>query len=164
MTKKSIYSLFCAIIVSVFPDDAAIAQNLKQEKMEQLNYLVGEWIGTSKVFENGVVTKEGAAYEKISYDLDKSILVIELNSEFLQLHTIVRYDEKEGTYFYHPFYKDGAAKYPAEFREGQLIVNPSADRRFIFRSTPEGGFQEYGEKLIDGKWMKYFEDSFMDTQ
>ena len=155
---------FLISVILIFLSNTIIAQNLQKEKMEQLNYLVGEWIGTSKTYENGVLTKEGPAYEKISYDLDGSILVIELNSEFLQLHTIIRFDEKDQSYYYHPFYKEGTATYPAKFEDGKLMVQASETRRFIFRSTPDGGFQEYGEKLIHGEWIKYFEDSLRNTQ
>jgi hypothetical protein len=144
--------------------NSVFAQNLKQEKMEQLDFLVGEWIGTSKIYENGVVTKEGAAYENIFYDLDKSILVIELNTEFLQLHTIIQYDEQDQKYYYHRFSKAGAARYPAEYQDGQLIVWRDEKTRFFFGQTPEGGFREYGEQLIDGEWVKTFEDTFINTQ
>lgn len=156
---KHLFLLFLLLFTN-----SVFSQSVKQEKMEQLSFLVGEWIGTSKIFEDGVVTKQGSAYEKISYDLDKSILVIELNSEMLQLHTIVNYDEKDETYYYNPFSKRGAARYPAEFRDGQLIVSANEKTRFIFGSTPEGGFREYGEKWVEGKWIKYFEDVFVDSQ
>lgn len=132
--------------------------------MAQLSYLVGEWIGTTNIYENGVVTKKGAAYENISYDLEKNILVIELNTEFLQLRTIITYDEKDQKYYYHRFSKDGAAVYPAEFKDGQLIVWRDDRTRFFFRSTTTGDFQEYGEQLIDGQWIRTFEDNFKNTQ
>ena len=155
-------SKYLYFIVLLFLSSSVFAQ--KQEKMEQLSFLVGEWIGTTQVFENGVVVKEGAAFEKISYDLGGSILVIELNTEFLQLRTIVTYDEKDQKYYYHRFSKDGAAVYPAEFKDGQLVVWRDDKTRFFFGSTPAGDFREYGEKLIDGEWIKYFEDNFKNTQ
>ena len=157
---KQIKPFFCLLLLS----NVLVAQSPKQEKMEQLHFLVGEWVGTSKIYENGVLTKDGAAYEHISYDLEKNILVIELNTEFLQLRTIVLYDEKDQKYYYHRFSKDGAAIYPAEFKDGQLIVWKDENTRFFFGSTPEGGFREYGERLVDGKWVKTFEDNFINTQ
>lgn len=132
--------------------------------MEQLNFMIGEWVGTSKVYENGVVAKEGSAYENISYGLDKSILVIELNTEFLQLHTIICFDEKDHKYYYYRFSKRDVARYPAEYKNGQLIVWRDEKTRFFFSSTPEGGFQEYGEQLINGEWTIYFEDVFKNTK
>ena len=112
----------------------------------------------------GWSSKKVQRYEKISYDLGGSILVIELNTEFLQLRTIVTYDEKDQKYYYHRFSKDGAAVYPAEFKDGQLIVWRDDKTRFFFGSTPSGDFREYGEKLIDGEWIKYFEDNLKNTQ
>ena len=159
--KASKYFYF---IVLIFLHNSVFAQNLKQEKMEQLSFLIGEWVGLSKIYENGVVTKQGSAYEKISYDLDKSILVIELNTEFLQLHTIILYDEGDQTYYYYRFSKGGAARYAAEFNNGQLIVWRDEKTRFFFSRTQEGGFQEYGEQLVNGEWKKIFEDTFMNTQ
>jgi len=88
----------------------------------------------------------------------------ELNTEFLQLRTIVNYDEQDEKYYYHRFSRDGAAIYPAEFKDGQLLVWRDDKTRFFFGRTAEGDFQEYGEKLIDGKWTKYFEDTFVNTQ
>ena len=151
-------------IVLIFLYNSVFAQNLKQEKMEQLNFMIGEWVGTSIVYKNGVVAKQGSAYENISYELDKSILVIELNTEFLQLHTIIYYDEKDQKYYYYRFSKNGAARYAAEYKDGQLIVWRDEKTRFFFGRTPEGGFQEYGEQLINGEWTKIFEDTFMNTQ
>jgi len=150
--------------VLFFLYNSAFAQNVMQEKMEQLNFMIGEWVGTTKVYENGIVARQGSAYENISYDLDKSILVIELNTDFLQLHTIIYYDEKDQKYYYHRFSKKGAARYPGEYKDGQLIVWRDEKTRFFFGRTPEGGFQEYGEELINGKWTKIFEDTFKNSE
>lgn len=139
-------------------------QSLKQEKMKQLSFLVGEWVGTSSSFENGVKTSEVPAFEKISYDLDKHILVVELNSTSLQLHTIIYYDEVDSTYYYNPFSKRGARKLPAEFSNGQLIVSSGSDTRFIFHCPTKDQFQEYGERRINGEWVKYFEDNFKNVE
>lgn len=159
--KASKYLYFIVVLIL---SNSIFAQNLKQEKMEQLNFMIGEWVGTSKIYENGRITKQASAYENISYDLDKSILVIELNTEFLQLHTIINYNEKDQKYYYHRFSKEGAAIYPAEYKDGQLIVWRDERTRFFFGRTSDGGFREYGEQLINGKWMKIFEDTFVNTQ
>ena len=140
------------------------AQNTKKESMEELSYLVGEWIGTSKIYKEGRVVKEGAAFEKIYYDMDRSILVIELNSEFLQLRTIITYHEGDQKYYYHRFAKDGAAVYPAEFKDGHLIVWKNEQTRFFFTKDEKGDFREYGEQLVDDEWVMTFEDNFVNTQ
>ncbi len=136
------------------------AQSLKKEKMEQLDYMVGEWVGTSSSYKNGELINQVPAFEKISYDLNKSIIVIELNSETLKLHTIIYFDEADGTYYYNPFSENGARK----LTDGRFVVQANESKRFIFEKYEENGFREYGEELIDGQWVKYFEDVFTNTQ
>ena len=106
-------------------------------------------------------TKRGnSGIENIAYDLDSSILVLQLNSESLLLHTIIYYDEEDKTFYYYPFSKRGVRPAPASFINGQLIVQSSETKRFVFGSTDDGGFREYGEVLTNGKWVKYFQDDF----
>lgn len=157
--KRTLFLLLFLLVSS-----STFSQTLSQQKMQQLDYLVGEWVGTSKSYDNGKLTKEISAFERISYDLDSTILVVELNSESLQLHTIIYYDEQDETYYYYPFSKRGVRRIPARFEEGGLIVQSSEDRRYIFTSTEDGGFREYGEKRIEGEWIKYFQDDFRDTR
>ena len=128
--------------------------------MDQLGFMIGEWIGTSAVYENGVKSREVPAFQKISYDLNRSIIVIELRSELLQLHTIIRYDETDKTYYYYPFSQGGTNRYPAHIKDGKLVVQSSETYRFIFGNPSNGSFRQYGERLIDGEWVKYFEDNF----
>jgi hypothetical protein len=162
--KKRKTNRYLLLLALAFMSNLCFTQTLAQEKMEQLSYLVGEWVGTTKIYQDGEVAKEGSAYEKISYDLDGSILVIELNTEFLQLRTIINYDEADQKYHYHRFSKDGAAVYPAVFQDQKLIVWRDEKTRFFFTSTQDGGFQEYGEKLVNGEWIRTFEDTFINTQ
>ena len=162
MSVKTLNNLIIGIAL-LFLFQPAFSQSINKEKMKQLDFLVGEWIGTSKIYNNGIVSKEGAAFEKISYKLDTSILVIELNTEFLQLQTIVNYNEKDQKYYYHRFSKDGFAIYPAEFKQGQLIVWKNDETRFFFTTDENGNFKEYGEQLINGSWIKIFEDTFINA-
>ena len=156
--------IIIGIVSQMQIDHSLFAQSSQQPQMEKLNFLIGEWVGTSKIFKDGQIIKEGAANEKISYDLDGSTLIIELNTEFLQLHTVIQYNEIDQKYYYNRFSKDGAAVYPAEYVDGQLIVWKDDTTRFFFTSTADGDFIEYGESLIDGVWIKTFEDSFTNTQ
>jgi hypothetical protein len=149
------------VIILVFSFQILSSQNTKQEQMRKLEFMVGNWVGVSKGFENGKVIREEPAFEKIAYKVDKHIITIDLHSESLQLHTVLYFDENEDLYYYNPFYKNGAGKYKAYFENGMLVVKPSAEKRFIFKPTEDGGFQEYGEERIDGKWIKYFEDTFI---
>lgn len=160
MKRITGYLTPCLLLLSV----SAFSQNIKKEKMAQLSVLVGEWVGTSRTFEGDMVIREVPAYEKISYDLDSSILVVELNSEPLKLHTIIYYDVEDSTYYYYPFSERGVNRAPATFENGQLIVRPNDERRYYFGRTPDGGFREYGVKLVHGRWIKYFQDDFKNTQ
>ncbi len=136
------------------------AQSIQQQKMQNLKHFVGDWVGTSMAFEKGDTIRKIPAYEKISYKVDDHILTIDLYSESLKLHTVVYYDPKDKVYYYNPFYKSGTAKYPAELKDGRLIVSPNETKRFIFEITEDGKFREYGETLENGEWIMYFEDVF----
>lgn len=140
----------------------AVGQTEKELKMKALSFMIGDWVGTSTTYEKGKVKDEVPAFQKISYDLDSTIIVIELHSELLQLHTIIYYDENTEQYSYNPYSKSGVRQLPAELIDGKLVVHASDSKRFIFSST-ETGFREYGEKLKNGKWEKYFEDIFVNT-
>jgi len=150
------FSLF-VILISF---QSLFSQNTEQEQMAKLEFMIGNWVGVSKGFEGDKVIREEPAYEKITYKVDRHIITIDLHSESLKLHTVLFFDENENHFYYNPFYKNGAGKYKAYLENGVLVVKPTAQKRFIFRPTQDGGFQEYGEKLIDGEWVKYFEDTF----
>lgn len=141
-----------------------MGQHLSQEKMKQLDFMVGNWVGTSTTFKNGIAEKQVPAFQQIKYAVNKNIITIDLHSETLQLHTVIYYDEQEKKYFYNPFYEKGAGKFVAEYIDGKLIVTRDKTTRFIFGRTADDEFQEYGEKLVNGKWIKYFEDNFKDIQ
>lgn len=146
----------------VFCSRFSLAQTEKELKMQELSFMIGDWVGTSTTYEKGDIKDKVPAYQKISYDLDSTIIVIELHSALLQLHTIVYYDEDKRKYSYNPFSKNGVRQLPAELIDGKLVVNASESKRFIFMRT-ESGFREYGENLVDGVWQKYFEDNFVNT-
>ncbi|MEL6720700.1 MAG: hypothetical protein AAFP82_18490 [Bacteroidota bacterium] len=132
--------------------------------MKQLNFMVGDWVGISTTYENGEIATQVPAFQKIQYAVDGNIITIDLHSETLQLHTVIYYDEEQETYYYNPYYKKGTARYTAEYAEGKLVVTKNETTRFIFNKTSENGFQEYGERLENGEWVKYFEDNFKDIQ
>lgn len=154
---------YCLFVLLLFSSIIG-AQTTMQEKMEDLAFMIGNWVGTSTTIENGKVSKQVPAYQSITYDVNKSIIVIELESETLKLHTIIQYDEKDKIYYYYPFSERGTGKLPAEYSKGKLIVNANKNKRYTFERTGENSFREYGEKLIEGNWVKYFEDTFTDSQ
>jgi hypothetical protein len=158
------YHFFKYTLLLLFPFQLLFGQSVKQEKMEQLSYMIGEWVGTSTLYEDGKITKQVPAFERISYDLNQSIIVIELHSETLKLHTIIYYDEEENAYSYNAFSENGGRQNKAQFIDGRLVVQPNEERRYIFEQFGENGFREYGEILVGGQWVKYFEDIFTNTQ
>jgi hypothetical protein len=151
----------CLCIISLFFFQlSAQSQTLHQEKMLDLRFIVGDWVGVSRKFKNDSIISEVPAYENIRFSVDTNIITIDLESETLKLHTVIYYDDKEQQYVYNVFYINGAGKYPANIKDGKLVVTPREGKRFIFHAPAPGEFQEYGEELIDGKWVKYFEDTF----
>jgi len=137
-------------------------QSVSQQKMDSLHFMVGQWVGISTSIKDGKVVSEIPAFQSIKYALNKHAILIDLKSESLQLHTVIRYDEKDKTYYYNPFSERGARKLPADFENGKFIVRASDTKRFIFERTGPNSFREYGENFENGKWVKYFEDKFKD--
>ncbi len=135
-----------------------------QQKMQQLNFMIGNWVGTSTTFKDGAIDRQVPAFEHIQYKVDQNLITIDLHSTTLQLHTIVYYDEKEGTYFYCPYSKGRAGKHRGRFEDGKFLVQLRESYRLVFQQTPEGQFIEYGERLKDGVWTKSFEDVFEDIR
>lgn len=152
------------LLAFLFLSTMVFSQNLSEERMADLAFMTGKWIGTSTSYKDGTITKQVPAYQHIAYDLNKTILVIQLKSETLQLHTIIRYDEKDETYYYYPFSQRGVSQLAAEFIEGKLIVKANEKTRYTFERTGENSFREYGERLTEGQWVKFFEDTFADTE
>ena len=152
------------IVWVMLVSNATFSQSVAQDKMGKLKFMVGEWIGTTTVLEEGVVTKKGSAFQRISYDLEGHLIVIELNSEFLQLLTVIYYDEEDKTYYYQPYSKNGSNRYKAIYQNGEFIVHPSDDYRFIFSSPANDHFREYGEQYKNGEWIKTFEDNFTNSK
>lgn len=159
MTRKNnlVTKFILSISFLLMAMNCLMAQSEKKDRMANLAFMIGDWVGISKSF-NKDKTKEVAAYEKIDYKLDESLITIDLMSESLQLHTIIYYDEKDQTYYYCPYSKKGVGKFRGEYKNGQFIVWFSESNRLIFQLTPDGKFQEFGERLNSGKWEKYFED------
>lgn len=147
------------IIVLLFLSIFGQAQ--QQNQMEQLNFMIGDWIGTSTVFSNDTISRQGPAFEKIEYKLDRSIITLDLNSSMLQLHTIIYFDSTDNVFYYCPYSKrNKGKKYKGKIEDGKFIVLMNENYRLVFQQTSEGGFMEYGESLKNNVWTKSFEDLF----
>lgn len=157
--RLTLFVLFCMLISL-----QNFAQTSDPTPMQNLDFLIGNWVGTSKALNGDSILSEIPAHQNIQYKLDGSIITIDLASESLSLHTVITYDDAKQCYLYHSFSKNGARIYEARLNNGRLVVTPNDEVRFIFSSFGDGGFREYGEKKKDGKWIKYFEDTFVDIQ
>ncbi|MEL7148810.1 MAG: hypothetical protein AAFO69_20720 [Bacteroidota bacterium] len=157
MIRKSIAALFLG--VSLLLTLTAVAQPTEREAMAKLSFLAGDWQGQGKLYQDDGTTKSYRVEEKVDYELSGDILVIRVNAEVLQLHTVVYYDVTEGQYYYSRYTKEGGKKYPGKYEEGKFKVRFSDARRLVFERDENGRFHEYGEKLVDGKWVIYFEDT-----
>lgn len=155
------HRFFAAVVFTLATHITAIAapQTTQQQKMQALSFMVGDWVGISKSVAE-TETSTVPAYQKIQFKVDSSILTIDLLSESLLIHTVIYYDEKAETYYYNPYYRTGAAKYRGEIKDGKFWVHASDTRRFIFQRLANGRLREQGEKLVDGTWQTYFEDTF----
>ncbi len=139
-------------------------QSTKHPEMAKLSYLVGEWVGESTLFKGEKISSKEPAFEEISYDLNGAILVINLNTESLKLHTIINYSQTDSCYYYTPFSEQGSRRLKANLNDQKLTVHASKTKRFIFESNGDNGFREYGEVNTNGKWTLYFEDKFVNTK
>lgn len=136
------------------------SQSDRLSKMEALSFLTGNWEGTSSIIKQDSIVETVEAKQIIHFGLDGHILIIDLASQNLDLHTIIYYNDKEDKYSYNPFYKSGAGNYSAELsKDGKFIVMPNDQKRFVFHVS-KGKLQEYGEILENGVWTRYFEDNF----
>ena len=136
-------------------------QENEKEALAKLSFMMGNWEGTSTVY--GDTTKRVSVSEKVHYMLDGNLLVLEVNSSLIQLHTVISYSLKDGAYYYHPFSKRGGGTYKGEVKDQKFIVTFGEERRLVFERTDKGAFHEYGEKLVDNQWEKYFEDLLYPT-
>lgn len=142
---------------------SAQEKNETQIQMSKLDFMVGDWIGTTKAFSNQELTSEHPAYQAIHYNLDAHIIEINLKSPTLQLHTVIGYSVTDSMYFYSPFSKNGSRTLPAFLEDGKFVVHANDTTQFIFQKTATG-FMEWGRKQINGTWQIYFQDEFTRVQ
>ncbi len=156
--------LIAVLIFTFSMLNGARSQNGHSSKMDSLDFMVGNWVGLSATYKDGIKQEEIFAHQVIHYELERNILVIKLTSEKLKLHTVINYDATEEAYYYNVFSSNRIGRYKAEYANDTLTVWSSKNRRYIFTRTDNNGFQEYGEMLVNGKWTRYFEDNFTNIQ
>lgn len=134
-----------------------LAQGDEKKELAKLSFLMGNWEGISNSYTNKDTTQVKVK-ESVNYIMDGNILVLDVASANIELHTLITYSVKDTCYYYQPFSKTGGGKYKGKIEEGKFIVYFNPKNRLIFEKTPNGEFHEYGESIKNGKWVKYFED------
>lgn len=158
-TTPYISLLFLSIF---FVAQTTFAQSEEQKALAKLSFMIGDWKGSGTSYPK----EQNKPYEvlsKVRYDLDGELLVLKHRSiqdgkPILSLHTLIYYNVAEQQYYYYAFRRTGVRPFTGQVEEGKLICRLGDDYRLIFQRTPEGLFNEYGEKRVDGVWTKTFED------
>ncbi|WP_075341904.1 hypothetical protein [Tenacibaculum agarivorans] len=152
-------SIFLFVLLSIANINVVSGQQTAKEALQKLAFLTGNWKGTSTSFSDKG-EKKVTVEEKVDFLMDGEMLVLNVKSPWIKLHTIIVYSEKSGKYYYYPFTKDGNKKgYEGKYNEGKFLVYFNETTRLTFTKTAKGEFHEFGEKRLEnGKWEKYFED------
>jgi len=160
---KSVNHGIILLFISFFcVSQTSFAQSEEQKALAKLSFMVGDWKGTGTLYPK----EQNQPYEvlsKVRYDLGGELLVLKHRSirdgkPILSLHTLIYYNVEEKQYYYYAFRRTGGRPFTGQVVDGQLICKLGDDFRLIFQRTPEGLFNEYGERRIDGVWVKTFED------
>lgn len=153
--KNLVIYIFNFLVLISIPTNA---QNEEKEALTKLSFMIGNWKGTSISY-NQTSKKSVEVTEEVRYIMDGNLLVLNVKSPWIALHTIISYDVTNKNYYYHPFSKKGLRdKYKGTFENGVFRVYFNNKKRLTFTTTPKGEFHEFGEELKDHKWQKYFED------
>ncbi|WP_248724178.1 RidA family protein [Seonamhaeicola sp. ML3] len=152
--------LFKALMIVIFSINFCTGQETEKQALAKLSFMMGNWSGTSTEYSVKNTTRV-KVQESVNYILGGNAIAIDVTSSSLDLHTIITYSVKDSCFYYQPFNKTGAGKYKGKFVDGKFLVTFNPKNKLTFEKTKKGEFHEYGETLIKGKWIKYFEDILM---
>jgi len=158
--KQLIVTTF--LITFYVSSPAVFAQSEEQKAMKKLSFLIGDWKGSGTSYPK----EENKPYDVIStvrYDLDGELLVLRHRSKrenktVLALHTLIYFNKEDEFYYYNAFRKSGARPFKCKLNDGKFICEINGNYRLTFQRTDNGMFNEFGQRLTDGKWVKSFED------
>lgn len=162
-------SIFRLLVIGFFFTQAVglKAQTEEQKAMAKLSFMIGDWKGkgTSYPKENNTPYN---VLSKVRYDLDGELLVLRHrstrnDSTLLALHTIMYYDKTDGSYYYYAYRRSGARPFQCQLKDDQFICEINGNYRLTFQRTENGEFNEFGQRLVDGEWVKNFEDILQPT-
>lgn len=153
--KRSKINVLTVLILLVV--NALSAQVNEKKELAKLSFLMGNWEGTSTSYTEKDTTQVKVR-ESVNYIMNGNILVLDVVSANIELHTLITYSTKDSCFYYQPFSKTGGDKYKGKIEDDKFIVYFNPKNRLIFHKTVNGEFHEYGESFKGGKWEKYFED------
>ena len=144
-----------------------LAQSEEQKAMAKLSFMIGDWKGSG----SGLPKTNNMPYDvltKVRYDLDGSLLVLKHRSTrkavpVLSLHTLIYYNKKDQHYYYNAYRETGSRPFKCSIENQQLHCEINGNYRLTFQRTSDGAFNEFGERLVNGKWVKNFEDLLFPT-
>ena len=143
------------------------SQTEEQKAMAKLSFLIGDWkgTGTSYPLDNN---EPYNVLSSVRYDLNGELLVLRHRSKrdgdtLLALHTIMYYNKKDGFYYYNAYRGSGARPFKCQLNNNEFICEINGDYRLTFKRTENGEFNEFGQRLVDGEWVKNFEDILQPT-
>lgn len=154
---------FIILSISFFASTAvSFGQTEEKKAMAKLSFMIGDWKGSGTSYPK----KDHKPYKAISqvrYDLDGELIVLKHRSirdkkTVLALHTLIYYNKKDGFYYYNAYRRSGARPFKCTFNERKLVCEIDGNYRLTFQRTKNGEFNEYGQRLVNGKWVKNFED------
>ena len=166
--KKSVrlINLLCLGLMAMLTNSLS-AQTEEQKAMAKLSFLIGDWKGQGTSYPKA----ENEPYQvlsKVRYDLDGELLVLRHrstrnDSTLLALHTIMYYNKEDGYYYYNAYRRSGARPFQCQLKDDQFICEINGNYRLTFQRTENGEFNEFGQRLVDDKWIKNFEDILQPT-
>ena len=164
-TTATLRVLFIGILL--FQTLGLHAQTEEQKAMAKLSFMIGDWKGEGTSYPKA----ENEPYQvlsKVRYDLDGELLVLRHrstrnDSTILALHTIMYYNKEDGFYYYNAYRRSGARPFQCQLKGDQFICEINGNYRLTFQRTENGEFNEFGQRLVDGEWVKNFEDILQPT-
>ena len=170
--SRFLSSIFGALFLSAcsegdqkqFATPAAMTET--QAAISKLDFLVGNWAGPGTSYGADGTQTQYHDTEFVRFDLDKNLLLINARGEgpdgatTYSLHTVIHYNTETQKYIYTPY---SGKRTPRSFdctlndRAQFICLIPDQSYRLTFQRLPDGRWNEFGERLIEGAWVKNFE-------
>lgn len=165
-------SIFGAIFLSACSETdqkqfaSAAAMTDTQNAISKLGFLVGNWAGPGTSYLADGTQTQYHDTEFVRFDLDKNLLLINARGEApdgtttYSLHTVIHYDAQSQKYVYTPYSgKSQPRSFDCALNEMVqfICLIPDQSYRLTFQRLADGRWNEFGERLKDGEWVKNFE-------